>query len=134
MRYILSTLMVASLIGCAHQSVEINVTASTPVERTTVSPKNPRMGFITRGANTGNVVVVQLVREAFQGSLEVNSYMVARNRSLAPTALLKILEIRGLAARVAILHGQPGPEDEVVLPSPALREAAEALPLVKTDT
>ena len=134
MRYTLGMLMVAGLIGCAHQSVEVNVTTSTALEKPTVAPSNPRVGFVSRGSNESGFMVLQLVREAFLNELKVGELVVARNRTLEPTALLKISEIRGMAARVMVVRGQPSSEDEVVLPGKKLREAAEALPLVKTDT
>jgi len=134
MRHALRILMIAGLIGCAHQSVEVNVTTTTGFEKPTGVPTNPRVGFVGRSASASGVVVIQLVREAFQGPIKVDDIVVARNRALEPTAVLKILEIRGMAARVTILRGQPGPEDEVVLPSHKLREAAETLPILKTDT
>ncbi len=129
MRHTLSILMVVGLIGCAHQSVEVNVTATTGFEKPSRVPTNPRVGFVGRGSAESGVVVIQLVREAFQSSIKVDDTVVARNRALEPTAALKLLEIRGMAARVAILRGHPGPDDEVVLPSQKLREAAEALPI-----
>jgi hypothetical protein len=134
MRSALTALMVVVLTGCAHQSVEVNVTATTGFEKPVGMPANPRVGFVGHLSASSNLVVIQLVREAFQNQIKVDEVVVARNHSLEPTALLKIAEIRGMAARVTILRGQPGPDDEVVLPSRKLQEAAEALPLVKTDT
>ena len=134
MRLALNTLMVASLIGCAHQSVEVNVTSTTSLEKPSGAPSNPRMGFVGRGSTIEGSVLVQLVRESFQSPFKIGDTVVARNRALGPTAILQVMEIRGMVARARVVRGLPEANDEVVLPSQTLREAAEALPLVKTDT
>jgi hypothetical protein len=54
--------------------------------------------------------------------------VVTRNAELRATALLKVTKIEGRVALADILRGQPGPRDEVVLPSTDLTEAAQALP------
>ena len=134
MRVTFITLMAISLIGCGHQSVEVNVTATTHLEKPSGLSSNPRIGFAGRGSTDKGVTVIQLAREAFQSNLSIGEHLVSRNRALRPTSLLKISEIRGMAAQVVILRGKPDSEDEIVLPSPKLKEEAESLPLVKTDT
>lgn len=72
--------------------------------------------------------LLQLTRAAFEVSLKKDELVVSRNRQLQPTALLRVLEIRGLAAIAVPVRGRPAADEEVVLPSSPLREAAESLP------
>ena len=134
MRPALIVLMVVALAGCAHQSVEVNATATPSFEKPIGETANPRIGYIGNRSISANQVVIELVREAFLNRIKVDQQVVTRNRTLQPTALLKVSEIHGMAARGIVLRGQPGSDDEVVLPGSKLREAAETLPLVKTDT
>jgi hypothetical protein len=71
---------------------------------------------------------VQLARTASELALKKDELVVSRSRDLKPTALLRIVEIRGLAALAVVLRGQPGANEEIVLPSSPLRLQAEALP------
>ena len=118
------------LAGCAGD--ELAPTPAVPpggeFARPTGASRNPRVGFVGRNPTAHGAQLVHLARTAGELSLKKDELVVSRNRALQPTALLRIIEIRGLAAIALPLRGQPGPEDEVVLPSSPLRQQAEALP------
>ena len=110
-----------------------------PAQPTTVAPggdfarpvgtsRNTRVGTVGRSPAPTGSQLLQLTRTAAELSLKKEELVVSRNRTLQPTALLRIVEIRGLAALAVIVRGQPAPDDEVVLPSSPLRQQAEALP------
>ena len=118
------------LAGCALEE---------PAQPTIVAPggdfarpvgtsRNTRVGSIGRSPSPTGPQLLQLTRTAAELSLKKEELVVSRNRALQPTALLRIVEIRGMAALAVILRGQPVPDDEVVLPSSPLRQQAEALP------
>ncbi|MEY3829453.1 MAG: hypothetical protein RL636_1154 [Verrucomicrobiota bacterium] len=118
------------LVGCA---VEPPTPAST-VEpggefgRPTGASRNPRLGFVGQNPTATGPQLLLLARTASELSLKKDELVVSRSRDLRPTALLRIVEIRGQAALAVPLRGRPGANEEIVLPSSPLRQQAEALP------
>ena len=118
------------LAGCA---VEPPAPAST-VEpggefgRPSGESRNPRLGFVGQNPTAAGPQLLLLARTAGELSLKKGELVVSRSRDLRPTALLRIVEIRGHAALAVPLRGRPGANEEIVLPSSPLRQQAEALP------
>lgn len=114
------------LTGCASEPfLETTDSApSSPFARPYGTSSNPRMGFIGSEASKGEVVLIQLVRENSSADLKSGFLLVTRNTQLQPTAILKVKEVKGMAAIAVVLRGQPSRDDEVVLPSAALLESA----------
>jgi len=90
--------------------------------------RNPRLGFVGHNPTASGPQLLLLSRTAGELSLKKDELVVSRSRDLKPTALLKIVDIRGLAALAVVVRGQPGANEEIVLPSSLLRQQAEALP------
>jgi hypothetical protein len=90
--------------------------------------RNPRLGFVGHNPTASGPQLLLLSRTASELSLKKDELVVSRSRDLKPTALLKIVDIRGLAALAVVVRGQPGANEEIVLPSSPLRQQAEALP------
>ena len=89
--------------------------------------RNPRLGFVGHNPTASGPQLLLLSRTAGELSLKKDELVVSRSRDLKPTALLKIVDIRGLAALAVVVRGQPGANEEIVLPSSPLRLQAEAL-------
>jgi len=89
--------------------------------------RNPRLGFVGHNPTASGPQLLLLSRTASELSLKKDELVVSRSRDLKPTALLKIVDIRGLAALAVVVRGQPGANEEIVLPSSPLRLQAEAL-------
>lgn len=126
------TCFVASLllVGCATEDL-----APLPTDgplgafsRPTGASRNPRIGFIGHNPTATGPQLVQLTRASLEVSFKIGELVVSRNRQLQPTSLLRVIEIRGLAAIAVPVRGRPAADDEVVLPGSPLRQAAEALP------
>jgi len=90
--------------------------------------RNPRLGFVGHSPTASGPQLLLLSRTAGELSLKKDELVVSRSRDLKPTALLKIVDIRGQAALAVVVRGQPGANEEIVLPSSPLRQQAEALP------
>ena len=95
--------------------------------RPTGASRNPRLGFVGHNPTASGPQLLLLSRTAGELSLKKDELVVSRSRDLKPTALLKIVDIRGLAALAVVVRGQPGANEEIVLPSSPLRLQAEAL-------
>jgi len=95
--------------------------------RPTGASRNPRLGFVGHNPTASGPQLLLLSRTASELSLKKDELVVSRSRDLKPTALLKIVDIRGLAALAVVVRGQPGANEEIVLPSSPLRLQAEAL-------
>ncbi len=117
------------LAGCADDAA-MPVAAEPGAEfaKPSGASRNPRIGAVGRGASAQGPLLLHLTRAAAELSLKKDELVVCRGRDLRPTALLRITEIRGLAAIAVPVRGQARPDDEVVLPASALRLQAEALP------
>ncbi|MEY4799117.1 MAG: hypothetical protein RI978_1418 [Verrucomicrobiota bacterium] len=89
--------------------------------------RNPRLGFVGHNPTASGPQLLLLSRTAGELSLKKDELVVSRSRDLKPTALLKIVDIRGQAALAVVVRGQPGANEEIVLPSSPLRLQAEAL-------
>lgn len=118
------------LVGCTTEEVPTTPSDQPPTGfvRPVGVSRNPRVGFIGHNPTATGPQLVQLTRAAMEVALKKDELVVSRNRQLQPTALLRIIEIRGLAAIAVPLRGQPAADEEVVLPGSPLRQAAEALP------
>lgn len=127
MKPYLGILALTLLTGCASEpfpEVSESTTSSSPFARPLGVSANPRVGFVGNEASKGDIVVIQLVRENTSADLKTGFLLVARDAQLQPTAILKVKEVKGMAASATIIRGQPNREDEVVLPSAALLESA----------
>ena len=100
----------------------------TEFAKPTGASRNPRVGTIGLGAASPGSHLLHLNRTAAELALKKEEFVVSRGRDLKPTALLRIVSIRGQAAIATTVRGRPEPDDEVVLPSAPLRQQAEALP------
>ena len=118
------------LVGCAvdQPTPPPSVEPGGEFARPTGTSRNLRLGFVGHNPTASGPQLVQLARTASELSLKKDELVVSRSRDLKPTALLRIVEIRGLAALAVVLRGQPGANEEIVLPSSPLRLQAEALP------
>lgn len=120
------------LVGCAVDSPAPPSTVEPGGEfgRPVGASRNPRLGFLGPNPTAAGPQLLLLARTAGELSLKKDELVVSRSRDLRPTALLRIVEIRGQAALAVPLRGRPGANEEVVLPSSPLRQQAEALPPV----
>lgn len=126
MKNCVGILALTLLTGCASEPflVESEPTSSSPFARPFGTSSNPRIGFIGSEATKGEVVLIQLLRENSSAELKSGFLLVTRNAQLQPTSILKVREVKGMAATAVILRGQPSRDDEVVLPSAVLLESA----------
>ena len=117
------------LVGCAvdQPTPPPMVEPGGEFARPTGASRNPRLGFVGHNPTASGPQLLLLSRTAGELSLKKDELVVSRSRDLKPTALLKIVDIRGLAALAVVVRGQPGANEEIVLPSSPLRLQAEAL-------
>jgi hypothetical protein len=117
------------LAGCADDApTTVAAEPGTEFAKPSGASRNPRIGTVGRGSTAPGQLLLHLTHAATELALKKDELVVCRGRDLRPTALLRITEIRGLAAIAVPVRGQARPDDEVVLPASALRQQAEALP------
>jgi hypothetical protein len=118
------------LVGCAVDQPTPPPTVEPGGEfaRPAGASRNPRLGFVGPNPTATGPQLLLLARSAGELALKKDELVVSRSRDLRPTALLRIVEIRGQAALAVPLRGRPGANEEIVLPSSPLRQQAEALP------
>jgi len=123
---IVGILALALLTGCASEPfpVTIEPDSVSPFIRPQGTSSNPRLGFIGNEAVKGEIVLIELARENSSADVKSGFLVVTRNSQLQPTAILKVKEVKGMAATAIILRGQPSRDEEVVLPSALLLESA----------
>jgi hypothetical protein len=115
------------LAGCAADapSADDALPPANPFARPAGASRNLAVGQLTPGSARESWRLIAL---SPGHPLRGAEFVVTRNAELRATALLKVTKIEGRVALADILRGQPGPRDEVVLPSTDLTEAAQALP------
>ncbi len=119
-------LFAALLCGCAaRRPAPAPEGEAPPFSRPPGSPASTRVGFVEPVREGASQCTIGLAPGT---TLKDGEVLVSRDRSLRPSALVRVEATLGRSAVARIIRGRPGPKDEAVRPASELLQLAQALP------